>query len=168
MAASGMWQYIAAKSFQSAAQIYGQIDQDSRSRAGSAYQAGILENNAVLAEWDAYNTIQAGVLNIQKFKENFSKMQGSARVAAASGNVVVNEGSALDILVGNAGEAAKEEVLMRYETEAAAHSKYMEAVNYRQQAALTRASAPSDLSTAIGVLGSVAGAAGSIYAFKGK
>jgi len=156
-----MWQYWVAKGVQDTAKIYGTIASDNRQRAASSAQASTLENNAILADFEAQQAVDLGVLNIRRFKKQIAQTQASTRVRAASSGIVVNEGSALDVLVSNAGEAAREESIMRYQTNLQAFNKTVEANNNRYQAAIVRASAPSGLDTAISVLGTIAGAVAS-------
>lgn len=153
--------YEAFKGVQTAASIYGTVESDNLARMSASANASSLENNAILADYEAAQAVELGILNIRRAKKELAQRQGSTRVAAAAGGVVVNEGSSLDILVSNAGEAARDESIMRWQSNMEAYRKTIEADNYRYQAAITRASAPSGFGTALKVLGQAGGLAAS-------
>jgi len=151
------WKQNAAMGVSTFANMYSTISRDSSQRAHAAMSAAVLENNAVAAEYEMHQAIDLGVYNINRFKEQVGQLQGSARVASASGNVVVNQGSSLDILMDNAGQAARQEEMIRWDANMKAYQKSIEAYNYRYEAAMARASAPSFLDTAVGLAGAGAG-----------
>lgn len=135
--------------------IIGGISEGVAKQQQASFNASVASNNAQIAGLEAQQAIESAKFNIKQFQKNFSKLQGSTRVAAASGGVVVNEGSSLDVLLSNASEGSVQEAMMRYEGDKAAYAKYMEQYNYIMQEAAIRASAPSDFGIISGALGQV-------------
>lgn len=65
---------------------------------GYEYQATVARNNEQLAEWQAQDALERGVVNEQQVRLNTAKVEGQQRSILASRNVAINEGSALNIL----------------------------------------------------------------------
>lgn len=166
-----MWQMAIAEGGKAAFSSVGVIMQDSRARSSDHVQSGIMSNNAEMSELAAAQSIQSGILNIQQLKRDLSQVQGKARTAAGASGVVVGEGSSLDVLMSNAGEAARQESMIRWEAEYAAWQHTWEAYNARYEAALAEAQAPNSFDTILGVASAIGGAAAAAYqggAFSGS
>jgi len=148
-----MWWKWVGKGMQDTANIYGIMAKDKKARDQAALSAGILSNNAYAADYESYQAIERGMVNLNNFKTQFHLLQGEARTSGGASGVSVGEGSSMDVLMSNVSEASRQEELIRYDANIAAYQKNQEAFNYRYRAAMVAASAPTGFETAMKVYG---------------
>ena len=94
-------------------------------------KALVLENQA--------NQLEAKAdFDIAQFKKNFKKIEGETKVALAKSGVVMDSGSAYNIMLSNAYEAKLQENLIRYNSAIAAANKKEQANFARIEGAMRR------------------------------
>ncbi len=83
--------------------------------------------NALILEGQAEQLEQKAEFDIAQFEKNFIKIEGETKVALAKSGVVMDSGSAYNIMLSNAYEAQLQENLIRYNSQVAAANKMEEA-----------------------------------------
>jgi hypothetical protein len=83
--------------------------------------------NALILEGQADQIEAKAEFDIAQFEKNFIKIEGETKVALAKSGVVMDSGSAYNIMLSNAYEAQLQENLIRYNSQVAAANKMEEA-----------------------------------------
>ena len=83
--------------------------------------------NALILEDQADQIEAKAEFDIAQFEKNFIKIEGETKVALAKSGVVMDSGSAYNIMLSNAYEAQLQENLIRYNSQVAAANKMEEA-----------------------------------------
>ena len=79
--------------------------------------------NALILEGQAEQLEQKAEFDIAQFEKNFTKIEGETRVALAKSGVVIDSGSAYNIMLSNANEAQLQKELIKYNSQVAAANK---------------------------------------------
>lgn len=88
--------------------LYGQFKDDIARSRQMKFDAQVAANNAELARQDIVIRTEAGRQERVGISQEEQAVRGEARVGSAAGNVAVDEGSALDVDIALAEQAAKE------------------------------------------------------------
>ena len=88
--------------------LYGQYKNDIAAAQKMEFDAQQAANNAELARQDAMLRIEAGQVERANISKQEKQAQADSRVSFAGGNVAVDEGSALDVDIALAEQAARE------------------------------------------------------------
>ena len=83
--------------------------------------------NALILENQADQIEQKAEFDIAQFEKNFIKIEGETKVALAKSGVVMDSGSAYNIMLANAYEAQLQKNLIKYNSQVAAANKMEEA-----------------------------------------
>ena len=83
--------------------------------------------NALILQNQADQIEQKAEFDIAQFEKNFTKIEGQTKVALAKSGVVMNSGSAYNIMLANAYEAQLQKNLIKYNSQVAAANKIEEA-----------------------------------------
>lgn len=89
---------LAMSALSTGASMYGQMQQGKAAQAQANYQAAVLRNNQQIAEYQAQDAEKRGKLAEQQHRLKVSQLAGRQRAVMAGNGVVVDQGSALDIL----------------------------------------------------------------------
>jgi hypothetical protein len=98
----------------------------------------INNRNALVLEGQADQLEQKAEFDIARFEKNFEKIEGETKVALAKSGVVMDSGSAYNIMLSNAYEAKLQENLIRYNSAIAAANKKEQANFARIEGAMRR------------------------------
>ena len=79
--------------------------------------------NALILEGQAEQLEQKAEFDIAQFEKNFTKIEGETRVALAKSGVLIDNGSAYNIMLSNANEAQLQKELIKYNSQVAAANK---------------------------------------------
>lgn len=102
--------------------------QQKQAAAQQDYQAQVAVNNQKIAEVKAQDAINRGQLEERKHRVQIAQLMGTQRATSAASGVLVDEGSALDIVSDTAAIGELEALTIRSNAE-------REALGFRQQAA---------------------------------
>ena len=91
------------------------------------FNQDVANRNALVLEGQKEQIEQKAEFDIAQFKKQFSKIEGTTRVAFASSGVEIGSGSAANIMLSNAYEAKLQENLIKYNSQVAANNKQEEA-----------------------------------------
>lgn len=83
----------------------------------------INNRNALVLEGQADQLEQKAEFDIARFEKNFEKIEGETKVALAKSGVVMDSGSAYNIMLSNAYEAQLQKNLIKYNSQVAAANK---------------------------------------------
>jgi hypothetical protein len=83
--------------------------------------------NALILEGQAEQIEQKAEFDIAQFEKNFTKIEGETKVALAKSGVVMDSGSAYNIMLIKCFEAQLQKNLIRYNSQVAAANKIEEA-----------------------------------------
>jgi hypothetical protein len=83
--------------------------------------------NALILEGQAEQIEKKAEFDIAQFEKNFTKIEGQTKVALAKSGVVMDSGSAYNIMLTNAFEAQLQKQLISYNAKVAAANKIEEA-----------------------------------------
>lgn len=152
-------------------QIMGQMQQGAAASKQAAYQAAVARNNSILAERAAQDAIERGKIAADRKKLETRQLLGRQRAVLAGNNVVVDEGSALDITTDTAGIGKLDELTILNNAEREAAGFRAQGMNFSAQAGLYDASGAAARASAItGAVGSAISGAGAVaqkwYGFK--
>ena len=87
----------------------------------------INNRNALVLEGQADQIEQKAEFDIARFEKNFEKIEGETKVALAKSGVVMDSGSAYNIMLSNAYEAQLQKNLIKYNSQVAAANKIEQA-----------------------------------------
>lgn len=111
--------------------------------AAAEWNAGISEDNARLQDIRAEQAREIGRHNVAVAKREGKLKIEAQRGAYAASGVKVDSGSALDVVVEQAGRNQYDQDMLEYNAELAAWGHNANAYTLRQQAAMTRATKQS-------------------------
>lgn len=143
--------------------IKGQKQEAAATKASAEYQAGILRSNQELAEREAVDAIDRGEINVRNQRMSVRQLIGRQRAVLAANGVLVDSGSALDIVSETAALGTEDILTLRMNAEREADSYRLQAKNAGEGAAYaisSGASASRAASTA--AMGTLIGAAGTV------
>jgi len=126
------------------------------------FNEDVANRNAFVLEGQKEQIEQKAAFDIAQFKKQFSKIEGTTRVAFASSGVEIGSGSAANIMLSNAYEAKLQEDLIRYNSKVAANNKQEEANFARIQGTMARNEAK------LAQIGTIAQTGSNIYSMMGK
>jgi len=98
----------------------------------------INNRNALVLEGQADQLEQKAEFDIARFEKNFEKIEGETKVALAKSGVVMDSGSAYNIMLSNAYEAQLQKNLIKYNSQVAAANKIEQANFARISAQMAR------------------------------
>ena len=153
---------IAATALGTGVSMYGQMQQ-SKAQAGMAeYQSAVARNNSILAERAAADAELRGAQAERRQRSQISTVQGRQRAVLAANGVLVDDGSALDLVSDTAQIGEVDALTIRSNAQREAMGYRAQGANYQADASLAsmRASAADPTlgmaGTFLGGLGSVA------------
>ena len=106
--------------------VKGQMDQGKAANNQAQYNAGISRKNAVAAEYAAKDAILRGQRDELTTRLEYKQIKGKQRAAFAANGVVVDEGSALDVVLDTVAIGEFDALTVR-------SNAAKEAFNYREQ-----------------------------------
>ena len=104
------------------------------------YQAKVNENNKQIAEWQAQDSIDRGSVKEKQHRIKVSQLKGTQRSVLAASGVVVDDGSALDILGDTAELGELDALTIRSNAEREAYDYKVAGMNEGAQAEINRIS----------------------------
>lgn len=129
---------LALAGFQAATQIGSSIMQASAIRSQASWEAGQLERNAKLQEFQAKEAERIGEKEAQQKAMQIKKLMGRQRAVAAAQGIDIDSGSALDIQQDTAGLGALDIVTIRNNAWKQAWGYRVNASNLTSQSRMTR------------------------------
>lgn len=144
--------------------LYGQSKADQAQREASAYNAEIARKNKIVAQRLALDARERGRIKEKEYRIDIRGLKGAQRVALAKSGVVVDQDTALDLLLDTSrfGEIGAENVRANAEREAQAHEARGEGLT--AQAELdTRRSRSASSAARINMVSTILGGARDIY-----
>ena len=94
--------------------------------------------NALILEGQAEQIEKKAEFDIAQFEKNFTKIEGQTKVALAKSGVVMDSGSAYNIMLTNAFEAQLQKQLISYNAKVASANKREEAIFARISGQIAR------------------------------
>ena len=91
------------------------------------YNQAINNRNALILEGQADQIEAKADFDIAQFRKNFTKIEGQTKVALAKSGVVMDSGSAYNIMLSNAYEAQLQKNLIKYNSKMAQANKIEQA-----------------------------------------
>ena len=82
--------------------VKGQLDQGKAANSQAQYNAGISRRNAIAAELAAKDALARGARDELTTRMEYKQIKGKQRAAFAANGVIVDEGSALDVVLDTA------------------------------------------------------------------
>ena len=125
---------LAATAIGTATSVYGRLQEGNAVKKQAAYQAAVARNNAILAERAAQDAEQRGSLEAQRLALQARQLSGRQRAALAANGVLVDTGSALDVVEDTSAMGKLDQLTAR-------RNAAREASNYRAQGMNFEASA---------------------------
>lgn len=116
--------------------VYGQIQQGKAAQKQADYQAKVADNNAKVAEYQAQDALDRGLIKEQQHRLKVSQLKGQQRSALAGSGVVVDSGSALDVLSDTAYFGEMDALTIRSNAEREAYQSRIGAQNFRAESTL--------------------------------
>ena len=145
------------------AQARGQRHAAASKAAEYEYQAKIDDNNRKVAEWKAADAIARGKKEESSHRIKVAALKGRQRSALAASGVVVDSGSALDILADTAALGELDALTIRSNAEREAYEHKVTASNLTANAGMKRMGAGNALIAGkIGSMTSLLSGAGSV------
>lgn len=117
------------------------IQQGEQQRAQSEFMAQQERQNALLAEQQAQDIEEQGNLEFQNLQKKMLATRSTGRTAYASNNVILGSGTVLDYEADIADAYDLDRRNLDYDIKSKSWQKRVEAVNYRNQAAMYDAQA---------------------------
>lgn len=143
--------------------IYGQMQQGQAASKMAAYQRGVAENNAILANRAAQDALDRGKAEERRRREATRQLIGRQRAVLAGNGVVVDQGSALDITTDTAGMGELDALTIRSNAEREAAGFRAQGANFTNEAYLaTMAGNNARTSMYLGIGGSALFGVGSV------
>lgn len=121
-----------------AASSYAAYQQAKAEKAAAEWNAGIMEDNAKLKDLMSEQELQRGEHNAAIAKREGDLLVESQRGYYAAGGIKVDTGSALDVVLEQAGRNQYDQDMIQYNAELAAWGHQVEGANLRAQAKMTR------------------------------
>lgn len=140
----------------------GAYDKSVADKRAYTAQAGVSENNAMLADIEAGFASQRGEQAVGRSDLKHAAVKGAQRARLAANGVDVTQGSALGILADSDLYAEDDRNTIMTNTANEVYGKRMQAANYRSNAAMLRDRADAEspfrsaLGTGLGAFGTVA------------
>lgn len=131
-----------------AADSYYAAQQAQADNAAAEWNAGMMEDNAKLKELQAGQALEKGRHDVAIAKREGALRIEGQRAAYAGSGVVVDSGSALDVVAEQAGRNRYDQDMLDYNAKLSAWGHNVEAANLRQQATMTRATKRSPAAAA--------------------
>lgn len=122
---------------------YGAYQEAQAARDAANYNANIQEQNAAIKDIQAQQALKMGEHDIAKAKEEGYQKIETQRASYAASGVKVDSGSALDVVVEQAGRNQYDQSVIKFSADMSAWGLNADASNLRQQAAITRATGKS-------------------------
>lgn len=147
--------------------VYSSYQQQQSQNAANEYNARLMERNAQQSQLEAQDAIDRGKVAENDQRLQVKKMIGAQRAAAASGGLLADSGSNLDLTGDTAGYGELDALTIRRNAQLEAWGIRNNAENYTGQANLSRMKSSSPLLAAGGSL--LTGAsqfAGQLYNYK--
>lgn len=148
--------------------VIGSIQGGIAAKKQAAYQAAVLRNNKLIAERAADQAIAEGREKIQAKGLEVAQLIGRQRAALASGNIVVDQDSALELAVDAARTGALDQISLEVNAEREALALRMQGANFEAKAqaaeAAGRDSARAGLIQGLGTLATTASTVASKWA----
>lgn len=141
-------------------QAAGQIQAGRAGAAQARFQAGIAQNNAIVAGVRAEDALERGGIEEAEIRRRVENLKGHQRAAFASNGILVGEGSALTVLEDTAQLGELDALTRRSNAEREAAGFLTRRNQFVSQAALFESSASESLRAGrIGALTTIAGGA---------
>lgn len=126
-----------------ATQSYAAHQQAKADNLAAQWNAGVMENNALLKDIQANQALERGQHDVALAKMEGGLLLERQRASYAASGVKVDSGSALDVVAEQAGKNKYDQDMLKYNAELNAWGIRGEANNLRQQAMMTRATGRS-------------------------
>lgn len=150
---------LALTALSTGAAMYGQYQQSKAQNAAAEYNARLAERNAKQAELEAQYALDVGKVEENKQRLQTKQLLGAQRAASASGGLLADSGSNLDLNLDTAGFGELDALTIRNNAAKDAWGIRQNAQNYIGQANLSRMSKSSP---ALGMTGSLLSGASSM------
>lgn len=115
---------------------YGTYQQGQQQKAQAEYQAAVANNNAIIAERQAQDSLDRGRVEEQQHRLKVAQMKGTQRSALAASGVQVDSGSALDVVADTAMMGEFDALTIRNNAEREAYAYRVQGSNYQAESGL--------------------------------
>ena len=128
---------LAATAASGVMQAYGQMQQGKAAKAEANYRAALQRNNATRAEYAAQDALERGSEAERQQRVKGRLLLGQMRAVLGSSGQVVDEGSAGELVVDQAGISEQDALTVRSNAEREAFGFRTQAQDFRSEAGLT-------------------------------
>lgn len=134
--------------------VFGSYDKSKANQAAYEYQSSVNKNNATMAGWQAQDALQRGATAEQNQRLKTAQLRSSQRARLAANGVIIDEGSALNLLDDTDFMGERDALTIRDNAKREAWGARVQASNYSNDAAMlsNRADAESPLGSAASTL----------------
>lgn len=134
--------------------VMGSYQQSKAQQSAYEYQAAVNRNNAQYAEWQAQDALQRGATAEQNQRLKTAQLKSAQRARLAANGVVIDEGSALNLLDDTDYMGERDALTIRDNAKREAWGARVQAGNYSNDAGMlsARADAESPAGAAFGTL----------------
>ena len=112
---------------------YGQMQQ-------ADYHSQVAKNNAIIADQQATDALKRGEEDERQHRLRVEALKGEQRSALAANGVILDDGSALDILADTAEQGELDALTIRNNAEREAYGHRVQAGNFRSEASAAKSS----------------------------
>ena len=129
---------LAATAAGTALTAYGQYQQGQAAEAQGRYQAAVSRNNQIIAERMAKDALERGKTEEALHRQKVERFKGAQRAALAKSGVVVDQGSALDVLLDTAEMGELDALTIRSNAEREAYGYRVKGMNFAAEGELAK------------------------------
>jgi hypothetical protein len=129
---------IAAMAISTAMQVKQQQEQGKAAKAQGAYQAALYENQRIVAERQAQDTLRQGEIEERRLGDKLSAIKGRQRSVLAAQGTTLDEGSPLDLIGDTAAQGAFDTLMLRNDFARKAYAQQLQADDLSAKADYTR------------------------------
>jgi hypothetical protein len=141
----------------------GAMQQGKAAQAQANYQAAVARNNKIIADRQAEDAIKRGSREEASYRRQVSQLAGRQRATLAANGVVVDQGSAGDILADTAEYGELDALTIRSNAEREAYGYRVQGQNFESDARLYTATGANARSAGnFGALSNLISGAGSV------
>ncbi|MEK9754489.1 MAG: hypothetical protein VW338_14945 [Rhodospirillaceae bacterium] len=146
---------IAASAVSTVVGAVGSIQQGRAAQAQANYQAQVARNNKIVADRQAADALERGKVSELNYRREVSRLAGRQKAVLAGNGVVVDQGSALDILGDTAELGELDALTIRSNAEREAYGYRVQGNNFEADARLAQARGSAAASA--GTFGAITG-----------
>lgn len=148
------------------ASVGGQVYATTQANKAKDYNAAVATQNAQIADMRAKDAIERGQLEEEQALREGTALRKQQEAGFAAGSIDAGYGSPLDIIVATAANTEIDASIVRANAEREAEDFEFQATNYRNEAAMQRASKTGPLGMLFGAAGTALSGASSISRYR--